>query len=112
MAAVEQSGISIVYDEVYDRVIFGVGNGSPWNQIVRDPTSYYDEFKDNLFLSSIVAVDAETGEYAWHFQTTPGDNWDYTATQTIILADLPLGDNGASRRVAMQAPKKRFFLRY
>lgn len=100
---------SIVYDEVYDRVIFGVGNGSPWNQIVRDPTSYWEEFKDNLFLSSIVAVDAETGEYAWHFQTTPGDNWDYTATQTIILADLPIGNAGENRRVAMQAPKNGFF---
>ena len=100
---------SIVYDEVHDRVIFGVGNGSPWNQIVRDPTSYYNEFRDNLFLSSIVAVDAETGEYAWHFQTTPGDNWDYTATQTIILADLPFDNSGETRRVAMQAPKNGFF---
>ncbi|MEL6474767.1 MAG: PQQ-dependent dehydrogenase, methanol/ethanol family [Pseudomonadota bacterium] len=95
---------SIVYDDANDRIIFGVGNGSPWNQRMRDPSG-----GDNLFLSSIVAVDAETGEYAWHFQTTPGDNWDYTATQTIILADLPLGEDGAPRRVAMQAPKNGFF---
>lgn len=95
---------SIVYDEVNDQIIFGVGNGSPWNRTFRDPSG-----GDNLFLSSIVAVDAETGEYRWHFQTTPGDNWDYTATQTIILADLPLGENGAPRRVAMQAPKNGFF---
>lgn len=95
---------SIVYDEVNDRIIFGVGNGSPWNWVRRDPSGL-----DNLFLSSIVAVDAETGDYAWHFQTTPGDTWDYTATQTIILADLPLGEGDASRRVAMQAPKNGFF---
>lgn len=95
---------SIVYDEVNDQIIFGVGNGSPWNQTFRDPSG-----GDNLFLSSIVAVDAETGAYKWHFQTTPGDNWDYTATQTIILADLPVGEEGASRRVAMQAPKNGFF---
>ncbi|MDX1293220.1 MAG: PQQ-dependent dehydrogenase, methanol/ethanol family [Hyphomonas sp.] len=95
---------SIVYDEVNDQIIFGVGNGSPWNRTFRDPSG-----GDNLFLSSIVAVDAETGAYKWHFQTTPGDNWDYTATQTIILADLPLGENGTSRRVAMQAPKNGFF---
>lgn len=95
---------SIVYDEVNDRIIFGVGNGSPWNWEMRDPSGL-----DNLFLSSIVAVDVDTGEYAWHFQTTPGDTWDYTATQTIILADLPLGEDGASRRVAMQAPKNGFF---
>lgn len=95
---------SIVYDEVNNQIIFGVGNGSPWNRTFRDPSG-----GDNLFLSSIVAVDVETGAYKWHFQTTPGDNWDYTATQTIILADLPLGEAGASRRVAMQAPKNGFF---
>jgi quinohemoprotein ethanol dehydrogenase len=95
---------SIVFDEVNNQIIFGVGNGSPWNRTFRDPSG-----GDNLFLSSIVAVDAETGAYKWHFQTTPGDNWDYTATQTIILADLPLGEAGASRRVAMQAPKNGFF---
>ena len=95
---------SIVYDDVNDLIIFGVGNGSPWSRDLRDPSG-----GDNLFLSSIVAVTPETGEYVWHFQTTPGDNWDYTATQTIILADLPVGENGASRRVAMQAPKNGFF---
>ena len=95
---------SIVYDAQNDSVIFGVGNGSPWNQTKRDPS-----MGDNLFLSSIVAVDAATGTYKWHFQTTPGDNWDYTATQTIILAELPLGEDGALRRVVMQAPKNGFF---
>ena len=96
---------SIVYDTQNDQVIFGVGNGSPWNADLRDPSSD----GDNLFVSSIVAVDADTGEYNWHFQTTPRDNWDYTATQHIILADLPLGENGETRRVAMQAPKNGFF---
>lgn len=95
---------SIIYDEVNDTVIFGVGNGSPWNQAIRDPSGL-----DNLFLSSIVAVDADSGEYKWHFQTTPGDNWDYTATQTLIIATLPMGENGADRRVVMQAPKNGFF---
>ena len=95
---------SIIYDEVNDSIIFGVGNGSPWNRRLRDPSE-----GDNLFLSSIVAVEPDTGTYKWHFQTTPGDTWDYTATQTIILADLPIGENGANRRVAMQAPKNGFF---
>jgi len=95
---------SIIYDEVNDTVIFGVGNGSPWNQSLRDPSGL-----DNLFLSSIVAVDADTGDYRWHFQTTPGDNWDYTATQTLIIATLPLGADGADRRVVMQAPKNGYF---
>ncbi|RIJ31683.1 PQQ-dependent dehydrogenase, methanol/ethanol family [Henriciella algicola] len=96
---------AIVYDEVNDQVIFGVGNGSPWNADIRDPNSD----GDNLFVSSIVAVDATTGEYKWHYQTTPRDNWDYTATQHIMLADLPVGENGETRRVAMQAPKNGFF---
>lgn len=95
---------SIVYDADNDQIIFGVGNGSPWNREIRDPSG-----GDNLFLSSIVAVDLKTGTYKWHFQTTPGDTWDYTATQSIILATLPLGENGANRRIVMQAPKNGFF---
>lgn len=95
---------SIVYDDVHDQIIFGVGNASPWNWMHRDPSG-----GDNLFVSSIVAVDADTGAYRWHFQTTPGDSWDYTATQSIILANLGLGDSSAPRRVVMQAPKNGFF---
>jgi len=97
---------AIVYDSVNDQVLLGVGNGSPWNASIRDP----DSDGDNLFLSSIVAVDADTGNYRWHYQTTPRDMWDYTATQPILLADLPLGEGGAPRRVVMQAPKKWFLL--
>lgn len=96
---------SIVYDQVNNTILIGTGNASPFNGKIRDP----EGDGDNLFLSSILAVDADTGEYKWHFQTTPRDIWDYTATQSIILADLPLGENGAPRRVVMQAPKNGFF---
>ena len=96
---------SIVYDEPNNQIVFGVGNASPWNANLRDPTGT----GDNLFVSSIVAVNADTGEYNWHYQTTPRDNWDYTATQTIILADLPIGQAGTKQRVVMQAPKNGFF---
>jgi PQQ-dependent dehydrogenase (methanol/ethanol family) len=96
---------SVVYDEANDQILVGVGNGSPWNAKIRDPESK----GDNLFLSSILALDADTGAYKWHFQTTPRDQWDFTATQTIILADLPLGKDNADRRVVMQAPKNGFF---
>ena len=93
---------AIVYDADFDQVIVGVGNGSPWNQAIRSPDG-----GDNLFLSSILALDAKTGAYRWHYQTTPGDTWDFTATQPIVLADLAIG--GAPRKVAMQAPKNGFF---
>ena len=93
---------AIVYDPEFDQLLIGVGNGSPWNREVRSPGG-----GDNLFLSSIVALDAKTGTYKWHYQTTPGDSWDYTATQSIVLADLTI--DGHSRKVAMQAPKNGFF---
>jgi quinohemoprotein ethanol dehydrogenase len=93
---------SFAYDPELNLLYIGVGNGASWNQKIRSP-----EGGDNLFLSSIVAVNADTGKYAWHYQTTPGDNWDYTATQSLILAELDI--NGTQRRVVMQAPKNGFF---
>lgn len=93
---------SIVYDAELDLVYIGVGNGGPWPQKYRSPGG-----GDNLFLSSIVALNAKTGEYVWHYQTTPGEQWDYTATQSMILADLKI--EGKLRKVLMQAPKNGFF---
>ncbi|MBL8552908.1 MAG: PQQ-dependent dehydrogenase, methanol/ethanol family [Phenylobacterium sp.] len=93
---------SIVYDPALNMVYIGVGNGNPWNHQRRSGGK-----GDNLFLSSIVALNADTGEYVWHYQTTPGESWDYTATQQIMLADLNIA--GAPRKVLMQAPKNGFF---
>ncbi|CAN0274984.1 unnamed protein product, partial [Discosporangium mesarthrocarpum] len=93
---------AMAYDPDLDLLYLGVGNGSPWNQALRSP-----EGGDNLFLSSIVAIDPDDGSYAWHYQTVPGETWDYTATQHIMLADLEI--DGEQRRVVMQAPKNGFF---
>ncbi len=93
---------AIVYDPELDYVFIGVGNGSPWYSRLRSPGG-----GDNLYLSSILAVRASDGEYVWHYQTTPGDNWDYTATQPLMLAELEI--EGRERRVIMQAPKNGFF---
>ncbi|MET0292882.1 MAG: PQQ-dependent dehydrogenase, methanol/ethanol family [Steroidobacteraceae bacterium] len=93
---------SIVYDPQTDLVYIGTGNGSPWSHQARS-----DGKGDNLFLSSILALKPDTGEYAWHYQTTPGDSWDYTAVQQIMTADLTI--DGAKRHVVMQAPKNGFF---
>ncbi len=91
-----------IYDPDTNLIYFGVGNGTPWS-----PTHRSDGKSDNLFLSSIVAVNADTGEYAWHYQVTPDDGWDFDADQPLMLADLSL--NGAARRVIMQASKNGFF---
>jgi quinohemoprotein ethanol dehydrogenase len=93
---------SMAYDPELDLLYIGTGNGSPWNREIRSAGT-----GDNLYLSSIVALKPETGEMVWHYQTTPGDSWDYTATQHIILADLDIG--GRNRKVLMQAPKNGFF---
>ena len=93
---------SFVYDPELDLVYIGTGNGSPWEQEHRSPGG-----GDNLYLASIVALKADTGEYVWHYQTTPGESWDYTATQPLMLANLKIG--GAERKVIMQVPKNGFF---
>ncbi|MEZ5614377.1 MAG: PQQ-dependent dehydrogenase, methanol/ethanol family [Rhodocyclaceae bacterium] len=93
---------SMAYDPELDLLYIGTGNGSPWNHQFRS-----DGKGDNLFLSSIVALRPDTGEYVWHYQTTPADQWDYTATQHMILADIAI--DGQKRKVLMQAPKNGFF---
>jgi len=93
---------SIVYDPEFNQVYLGTGNGSPWNQQIRSPGG-----GDNLFLSSIVALNADTGRMNWYYQTTPMERWDYTATQDIMLTELEV--DGAERKVLMQAPKNGFF---
>ena len=92
----------IVYDPGLDLVYVGTANPSPWYPELRG-----DRRGDNLYGSSIVALNARTGEIVWHYQTTPGDAWDYDATQPIVLADLTI--DGRPRRVLMQANKNAFF---
>ncbi|MBT6114636.1 MAG: PQQ-dependent dehydrogenase, methanol/ethanol family [Porticoccaceae bacterium] len=93
---------AIVYDEDYNQVLVGVGNGSPWPRSLRSEGQ-----GDNLFISSVLALDADTGEYKWHYQGTPGEEWDFTQTQPIILATLEIDKE--PRKVMMQAPKNGFF---
>jgi PQQ-dependent dehydrogenase (methanol/ethanol family) len=90
----------ISYDPDLNLVYFGTGQGGPW--VIK-----YRSTGDNLFVCSIMAVNADTGEYVWHFQTTPGDEWDYDAVPGLTLADLKI--NGKTRKVLMQAPKNGFF---
>jgi quinohemoprotein ethanol dehydrogenase len=93
---------SIVYDPELNLLYVGTGNGSSWNRHLRSPGG-----GDNLYLASILAINPDNGELVWHYQTTPGETWDYTAVQPMMLADLTIG--GRPRKVLMQAPKNGFF---
>jgi PQQ-dependent dehydrogenase (methanol/ethanol family) len=93
---------SIVYDPDLNLIYFGTGNALPWNRKVRSPGG-----GDNLFTASIVAVNADTGKYAWHYQAVPGEVWDYDNTMPLMLARLKIA--GKDRKVIMQAPKDGFF---
>ena len=93
---------SIAYDPKLKMVYVGTGNGSPLAEAYRSPKG-----GDNLFLCSVVALDAKTGAYRWHYQEVPGEEWDYTCTQSIIQADLKI--HGKMRQVLLHAPKDGFF---
>ncbi|MBO9651990.1 MAG: PQQ-dependent dehydrogenase, methanol/ethanol family [Variovorax sp.] len=93
---------SLAYDPELNLLYVGTGNGSPWARSQRSPKG-----GDNLYLASIVALNPDTGKYVWHYQETPGDNWDYTSTQSMILADIKL--DGKPRKVILHAPKNGFF---
>lgn len=92
----------IVYDPALDLVYVGTANASPWYPELRGTA-----LDDNLYASSIVALRGSSGEMVWHYQTTPGDSWDFDATQPIMLADLTI--DGRARKVLMQPNKNAFF---
>jgi glucose dehydrogenase/cytochrome c553 len=93
---------AITYDPATDLVIFGTGNGTPGDAVRRDAGS-----GDNLFMTSIVAVHAKDGSYAWHYQTTPWETWDYDTGQQLMLLDVVI--DGKKRHVVSQASKNGFF---
>jgi PQQ-dependent dehydrogenase (methanol/ethanol family) len=93
---------SMTFDPELNLMYVGTGNGSPWAHKKRSPAG-----GDNLYLASIVALNPDTGKYVWHYQQTPGDNWDFTSTQPMILADLKI--DGKPRKVILHAPKNGFF---
>jgi quinohemoprotein ethanol dehydrogenase len=92
----------ITYDPELDRVYIGTGNSGPYDPNLRDPNG-----GDDLYNSSIVALDAKTGKYVWHYQENPRDSWDYKATPNIVMATLEIG--GQPRKVLLHAPTNGFF---
>jgi quinohemoprotein ethanol dehydrogenase len=93
---------AITYDPATDLVIFGTGNGTPGDAVRRDAGR-----GDNLFMTSLVAVHAKDGSYAWHYQPTPWETWDYDTGQQLMLLDIEI--NGKKRHTVMQASKNGFF---
>jgi len=93
---------AMTYDPDFNRLYIGTGNGSPMNWKIRSPGG-----GDNLFVASIVALDADTGRYVWHYQTTPGDSWDYDSAVDMTLATLTL--QGKPHKVILHAAKNGFF---
>lgn len=93
---------AMTYDPDFNAIYIGTGNGAPWNRKIRSPQG-----GDNLFLSSVVALDADTGTYRWHYQTTPGESWDFNSNMDIVLADLHIA--GRDVKALLHAPKNGFF---
>ena len=92
---------ALTYDAELNRLYIGVGNGYPHDARKRSPGA-----GDNLFLSSIVAVDADTGRYLWHYQTNPHSSWDYSSAMDIAIAEAVV--DGKPRKVLVHAPKNGF----
>jgi PQQ-dependent dehydrogenase (methanol/ethanol family) len=95
----------MAYDPDENLLYFGTGNGTVWSAQVRNGGE--TKALDNLYIASIVAVDADSGRMKWHYQATPGDQWDYDAIQALVLADVRIGNR--TRQVIMQANKNGYF---
>jgi quinohemoprotein ethanol dehydrogenase len=92
----------MAYDPDLNLLYFGTGNGTFFDQSKRSPSG-----GDNLYISSILAINTSTGRLAWYYQEVPGDQWDYDVVQDLILTDLTI--DGKPRKVLMQASKDGFF---
>jgi quinohemoprotein ethanol dehydrogenase len=97
----------MAYDPEEELVYVGTGNGLPWPQEVRQGKEIGTKRLDNLYIASILAIDVDTGQLKWHYQCTPGDEWDYDAIQHLMLADIRI--NGRERKVIMQVNKNGYF---
>ncbi len=92
----------ITFDPEFNRIYIGTGNAGPYNPRVRSPGG-----GDNLFIASVVALDADTGKYVWHYQENPGESWDYKSVANMVVTTLEIG--GRKRKVILHTPTNGFF---
>ncbi|MEM7424621.1 MAG: methanol/ethanol family PQQ-dependent dehydrogenase [Pseudomonadota bacterium] len=83
------------YDPELHTVYWGTGNAASWNAGLRPG--------DNLYTSSILALEPKTGKIKWHYQTSPNDPFDHDGTNELILTELD------GKKVLMQASRNGFF---
>ena len=95
------------YDPKLNLLYYGTSNPSPWGASVRGPdTSEYGQFT-NLYTSTTLALNPDTGKLAWHYQSTPHDAWDYDGVNELVLTDLTI--DGRPTPVALKADRNGFF---
>ncbi|MFO1466006.1 MAG: PQQ-dependent dehydrogenase, methanol/ethanol family [Steroidobacteraceae bacterium] len=92
----------ITYDAGSRLLYIGTAHAAPYRIELRDKGG-----SDQLYTAAIIAIHADSGQYAWHYQATPGDGWDYDATAKLTLADIEFG--GRPRKVVFQANKNGYF---
>jgi PQQ-dependent dehydrogenase (methanol/ethanol family) len=95
------------YDPKLNLVYYGTSNPSPWSAAVRGNDSSEVGKFTNLYTASVIAMNPDTGNIAWHYQFTPHDAWDYDGVNELVFADLPM--NGKTTPVIMQANRNGFF---
>jgi alcohol dehydrogenase (cytochrome c) len=88
------------YDPDTNLIFMGTGNPAPWNSHLRPG--------DNLYSSSRLALDPDTGKIVWHFQTTPHDGWDFDGVNELISFDYTNKD-GKIEKLAATADRNGFF---
>ena len=89
------------YDPETNLIFAGTGNPAPWNSHLRPG--------DNLFSSSTVAIDADTGKIAWHYQNTPHDGWDFDGVNEFISFDFKDPKTGKVIKAGAKADRNGFF---
>lgn len=89
------------YDPETNLIFAGTGNPAPWNSHLRPG--------DNLFSSSTVAIDADTGKIVWHYQNTPHDGWDFDGVNEFVSFDYKDPKTGKLIKAGGKADRNGFF---